>query len=71
MSASTTSPIKPRRAKVPEVETCACPRPATDTGLHVLGNTRAGRTRCVGCGETWAVLDAAVRPQPNDDKATP
>lgn len=58
MSANTTSPTKPRRPKVPEVETLPC----RAGGLHVLGNTPAGRTRCVGCGETWAVLDAAVRP---------
>ena len=44
-------------AKVPEVESLPCP----SGGLHRLANTRAGVTRCLGCRETWAALDAAVR----------
>ena len=45
--------------KVPEVETMPC-----GDQLHTLSNrVEAGMcvTRCVGCGRTWAELDAEAR----------
>ena len=46
-----------RPAAIPEVESRPCP----SGGNHRLANTRAGRTRCAGCGESWAALDAELR----------
>lgn len=48
-------------AQVPEVETLAC-----GDGLHRLTNRMVrdeAVTCCVGCGASWAAIDAASRSQ--------
>jgi len=52
------------KVKVPDVESLTCAGVTAGGGTHRLRNRVEFRevvTRCDGCGETWAALDAGAR----------